>query len=250
MVSCEQHLCTIVDEYGTITSFCDLDEDDCNCDCSLTSCDISIESCYDTTNSDQPPFPSGGQGCDLAYCSDFDINISDEAVEIIALVGSIIGGLIGLCCICGIGYWFYEMHDANEGQRKKEKLRAWQQTQGQFQAPVSHVPVNFTASNFDSNQGHQFVQHNQTANTSFQIQVPPTGAPPNGQLLVALPSGEQGYCQLPPNAQPGQMFNLPVQLLPQAPQQQMVMQPQMQQAEVMMSAPPMAEAVVYGDGKK
>lgn len=90
----------------------------------MTSCDNSIESCYDTTNSDQPPFPSGGQGCDLAYCSDFDINISDEAVEIITLVGSIIGGLIGLCCICGIGYWFYEMHGENNDEDNEDELCA------------------------------------------------------------------------------------------------------------------------------
>ena len=79
-----------------------------------------------------------------------------------------------------------------------------------------------------------------------------TGMPPGGQLLVSLPDGQQGYCQLPPNAQPGQFFDLPVQTLPPvAPQQMMAMAPvPMQQAEVMVSAPPMAEAVIYGSTVK
>ncbi|GMH84372.1 hypothetical protein TrVE_jg5138 [Triparma verrucosa] len=258
MSSCSQSLCPVYgDDAGDdiepeIVSYCDYNVDpDCECDCNIQSCSSWYQSCYDTVNDDQPPFPSGGQGCDLVYCD--KLEISDEVMNIIELVGSVIGGLIGLCCMCGVVYFFYEARQSTDSARKKEKLREWKQNQGQFQAPLSHVPVQFTDSNFDTEQGHQFVAHNQVpASINYRVQVPMTGMPPGGQLLVSLPDGQQGYCQLPPNAQPGQFFDLPVQTLPPvAPQQMMAMAPvPMQQAEVMVSAPPMAEAVVYGSTVK
>mmetsp|Transcript_13882 Transcript_13882/g.28411 ORF Transcript_13882/g.28411 Transcript_13882/m.28411 type:complete len:281 (-) Transcript_13882:134-976(-) len=227
-MSCEQLLCPQYDPTdGTVTSYCELGVDSgCDCNCFFRSCDSSIQSCYDVTQStsfpSSPPFPGGGQGCDLLYCAPLDEETQESIARIMSYVGMGFGGLILLCCLCGGCYMYHEYQQSQESSRRKAELSRRMNANanaGLHNAHVSNVPVNFTPENFDSRQGARYVSNaplSLPGTTVVRVTVP-SPYPPSGQVLVQLPSGSQAWVALPPGIAPGSQVDARVPDLQHAP---------------------------------